>query len=219
LDKVSSIVEEYLETILRLEEKFGVAKTGVLAEVLKVALGTVTNTVEKLEKQGLVIHEPYKGIKLTEKGRKIALEVLRKHRLSERLLTDLLGVDWSRVHEVACKLEHNLPNDILKNLEKVLGHPKTCPHGNPIPTSCGGIFEEPSEPLLNLKQGDVGIIVKITEEEKEILEHLRKFKLIPGSLVKVLEKTSVDSLMKVKVEDVEAFLSFRLASIINVKKV
>jgi len=219
LDKVSSTVEEYLKTILRLEEKFEIAKTSVLAEVLKVALGTVTNTVEKLEKQGLVIHEPYKGIKLTEKGRKIALEVLRRHRLSERLLTDLLGVDWSRAHEIACKLEHNLPNDILKNLEKVLGHPKTCPHGNPIPTSCGEIFEESSEPLLNLKQGDVGIIVKITEEEKEILEHLRKFKLIPGSLVKVLEKTSVDSLMKVKVEDVEAFLSFRLASIINVKKV
>ncbi|OYT56331.1 MAG: DtxR family transcriptional regulator [Candidatus Hecatellales archaeon ex4484_218] len=219
MDKVSSTVEEYLKTILRLEEKFEIAKTSVLAEVLKVALGTVTNTVEKLEKQGLVIHEPYKGIKLTEKGRKIALEVLRRHRLSERLLTDLLGVDWSRAHEIACKLEHNLPNDILKNLEKVLGHPKTCPHGNPIPTSCGEIFEESSEPLLNLKQGDVGIIVKITEEEKEILEHLRKFKLIPGSLVKVLEKTSVDSLMKVKVEDVEAFLSFRLASIINVKKV
>lgn len=218
MEEVSPRVEEYLEAIHRLEEKFGVAKTSSLAEVLQVALGTVTNTVENLEKQGLIIHVPYKGIKLTEKGKKIALEVLRKHRLSERLLTDVLGVDWSKVHEVACKLEHSLPDEILKPLEKVLGHPRTCPHGNPIPTSCGGIFEEASEPLLNLKHGETGVIVKITEEKEEILEHLKKIGFLPGNIVKVEEKTPVDNLIKVRVGDTETYLSFRLASIVNVKK-
>lgn len=218
MEKVSPRVEEYLEAIHRLEEKFGVAKTSSLAEVLHVALGTVTNTIENLEKQGLIIHVPYRGIKLTEKGRRIALEVLRKHRLSERLLTDILGVDWSKTHEVACKLEHSLPDEILKPLERILGHPKTCPHGNPIPTSCGGIFETDSEPLLNLKCGEEGVIIKITEEKEEVLKYLKRIGFLPGSTVKVEEKTSVDNLIKVKVRNTETYLSFKLASIVNVKK-
>jgi len=188
---VSSEAEEYLEAIYRLEKKTGSAKTMELARQLKVVPGSVTNTIERLERRDLVIHEPYRGVKLTEKGRKIALNVLRRHRLAERLLTDILHLDWSEAHEAACKLEHALPADVIKPLEKTLGHPKTCPHGNPIPTACGGIIEQKSEPLVNLSPKVSGIIVKIIEEKAEVLQHLATLGLKPGVCVEVEKKSII----------------------------
>ena len=132
---VSSTIEEYLEQIYRLEKEYGVARTKLLAERVGVSLGTVTNTIKTLERQKFVTHESYKGVKLTKNGQRIALDVIRRHRLSECLLSNFLKIDWSRVHDYACKLEHAITG-LTKPLEKVLDHPKTCPHGNPIPTMC-----------------------------------------------------------------------------------
>ncbi len=218
MEEISSRVEEYLEAIHRLEEKKGVAKTSELAETLNVTFGTVTNTVENLEKQGLIVHVPYKGIKLTNKGRKIALSIIRKHRLSERLLTDILGMNWSKVHDAACRLEHSLTDDVLKHLERILGHPSTCPHGNPIPTKCGGIFEEKSEPLTNLVSGEKGIIVKVTEEKPEVLEYLEKLKLLPGTLIEVEEKAPFEGPITLKIAKTSVSIGYNIASIIYVKK-
>jgi len=215
---VSSEAEEYLETIYRLERKTGSAKTMELARQLKVVPGSVTNTIENLERRGLVIHEPYKGVKLTEKGRKLALRVLRRHRLAERLLTDVLGLEWSKVHDAACKLEHAFSNDVIKPLEKALGHPKTCPHGNPIPTKCGGIFEEKSEPLTNLNPQEEGTVVKIIEEESDLLQHLATLGLTPGTSIKVVEKTPLNGLITVKVDGTKHALSRKVASIVEVRK-
>ena len=215
---VSSEAEEYLEAIYRLEKKTGSAKTMELARQLKVVPGSVTNTIKSLERRDLVIHEPYRGVKLTEKGRKIALNVLRRHRLAERLLTDILHLDWSEVHEAACKLEHALPADVIKPLEKTLGHPKTCPHGNPIPTACGGIIEQKSEPLVNLSPKVSGIIVKIIEEKAEVLQHLATLGLKPGVCVEVEKKASFGDPVTIKVGEVSHALDYKVASIINVKR-
>jgi len=215
---VSSEAEEYLEAIYRLEKKTGFAKTMELAHQLKVAPGSVTNTVEGLEKRGLVIHEPYKGVKLTEKGRKIALNVLRRHRLAERLLTDILHLDWSDAHDAACKLEHAIAPDIIKPLEKTLGHPKTCPHGNPIPTKGGGIREEKSELLTDLKPGEDGIIMKITEERHDMLHHLASLGLMPGTFIEIEEKAPFNGPIIVKARGASYALGHDIASVIWVKK-
>lgn len=215
---VSSEAEEYLEAIYRLETKIGFARTMKLARQLGVVPGSVTNTIKSLERRGLVIHEPYKGVKLTEKGRKLALNVLRRHRLAERLLTDFLHLDWSRAHGAACKLEHAIAGDIVKLLEKALGHPKTCPHGNPIPTACGGIIEEKSEPLVNLNPKEKGIIVKITEEEPDMLQHLATLSLMPGVSVEVEQKAPFDGPITIKVGDVSHTLEHKFALIINVRR-
>ena len=122
--KVTSATEEYLEIIYRLQEKSGVATTSDLVRSLRVAPGTVTNTIARLEKESFVIHEPYRGVRLTEKGRRIALRIIRKHRLSERLLTDLLNVEWERVHEAACKLEHSISDEIAKKDREGTGAPE-----------------------------------------------------------------------------------------------
>jgi len=216
---VSSEAEEYLEAIYRLEKKTGFAKTMELASQLKVVPGSVTNTVEGLERRGLVIHEPYRGVKLTEKGQKLALNVLRRHRLAERLLTDILHLDWSKSHDAACKLEHAIAADIIKPLEKALGHPKTCPHGNPIPTACGGVIEEKSEPLVNLSPEESGVIVKITEEEPRILQRLSALGLMPGVSVEVEQKAPFGGPVTIRAGEASYTLDHRVVSVINVRRV
>jgi len=216
---VSTKAEEYLEAIYRLEKKTGAAKTLELARQLKVVPGSVTNTIEGLERRGLVIHEPYKGAKLTEKGRKLAINVLRRHRLAERLLTDILHVDWSEAHDAACKLEHAIADeDIIKPLEKTLGHPETCPHGNPIPTKGGGIIEEKSEILTDLKPGEGGIVVKITEEKRDMLQYLASLGLMPGTSVEIEEKAPFNGPIIVKARGASYALGHDVASVIWVRK-
>jgi len=218
MSEVTEVVEEYLEGIYRLQEKSGVARTSDIVKVLQVVPGTVTNTVERLEKEGMLRHEPYRGVKLTDKGRKIALDVIRRHRLSERLLTDFMRVDWDKAHDAACKLEHGITNDVIKKLEKALGHPKTCPHGNPIPTACGGIVEEKSEPLSTLKSKESGVVAKIKDETPEVLEYIASLGLLPGTSIEIVEKAPFDGPVTVKVGGANHALSLSMASNIWVKR-
>jgi len=209
--------EEFLECIYRLQQRDGVAKTSELTKMLKVVPGTVTNTVERLEKKGLVVHEAYKGVKLTEEGRNIALKVLRRHRLSERLLADMLHMKWDQVHEAACHLEHGVTDEVAKNIEEALGWPQTCPHGNPIPTKAGGIVEEERNFLGTLRAGDEGIVAGIADEKRETLERAERLGLRPGVHVKVLEKAPDETTMKVKVGGVDRTLSLKIASHVMVR--
>jgi len=215
--EVSPVTEEYLETIYRLQERGGTARTSAMVNMLRVAPGTVTNTIERLEQEDYVTHEPYKGVKLTRKGREIALGVVRRHRLSERLLTDLLHIDWDRVHEVACRLEHGMDEDVISSLEKVLKHPKTCPHGNPIPTKRGEIVEEQSHPLSKLSEEDQSVVAKITEEVPEMLRYLGSLGLKPGASVKILKKAPFDGPITLEVGSAVHAISHQTASIIQVK--
>jgi DtxR family Mn-dependent transcriptional regulator len=217
-EEVSPVVEEYLECIFKLQEKSAAARTSDIVKSLGVVPGTVTNTVEWLEKEGLVRHKPYKGARLTEKGRKIALQVIRRHRLSERLLTDILHMEWDKVHNAACRLEHAMTDEVMKPLEKTLGHPKTCPHGNPIPTKCGGIIEEESSSLIDLAEGEEGTIMKITEEKADMLRYLNAMGLVPGAHLKVVGKAPFNGPITVRVDRTNRALSREVASIIRVRK-
>ncbi|MDH5441742.1 MAG: metal-dependent transcriptional regulator [Candidatus Bathyarchaeota archaeon] len=216
---VSSVIEEYLEVIYRLQERSGVARTLELAEMLNVAPGTITNTVERLEKESLIVHEPYKGVRLTEKGRGIALRMVRKHRLSERLLTDILDVEWDKVHDAACQLEHGISDEIAKRIEKALGHPKTCPHGNPVPTECGGIIEESSLPLARLSLGEKGVIVKIADESPELLQYLETLGLKPDTFLEVVQKAPFDGPITVRVDGKDHAISRAIARLIGVREI
>jgi len=217
--EVSPTIEEYLEAIYKLQERNGSAKTNELAKQLKVALGTITNTIESMEKQNLVVHQPYKGVKLTAKGRKTALDVVRRHRLSERLLTDVLRLEWSKAHDAACKLEHAFADKELSGpLEKALGHPKTCPHGNPIPSVSGKLAEEKSELLTNLSQGNSGVIIKITDERQDMLQYLATLGLVPGASVSIEEKAPFNGPIIVKVMGASYALGKSVASVIWVKR-
>ena len=180
--------EEYVEAIYRLQKRSGVAKTTELAEELHVVPGSITNTIEHLETHGLVKHEPYKGVKLTAKGERLALDVLRRHRLAERLLTDVLNVEWSDVHGSACKLEHALTKNVTALLEKRLGNPKFCPHGNPIPTEHGEIEEEKCYPLMEIGLNMACTVAKITNGKRGKLLTLDSKGIKPNVPIRVIEK-------------------------------
>ena len=217
IGRVSAVTEEYLEVIYRLQQRSRVARTSDIVKFLQVVPGTVTNTIERLERKGLVIHKPYKGIKLTKRGYKIALDVIRRHRLSERLLTDILNVKWYKAHTAACCLEHDITGEIVESLERILGYPKTCPHGNPIPTGSGKILEEDTENITDLRLQEKGVIVKIAEEESELLRQIDSLDLKPGKSVKVI-KTSVKGPVTVEIGEVSYTISHKVAALVKVKK-
>jgi DtxR family Mn-dependent transcriptional regulator len=213
----SNAVEEYLEMIYRLEEEEGVAKTNKLVKILGVAKGTVTNAVERLERLSLVTHSPYKGVRLTRKGRAIALRVIRRHRLSECLLTEILKVEWEAAHESACLLEHSVTDEIADKIESVLRNPKTCPHGNPIPKSDGSLYEDASQSLVDLGSGRRCVVTKIVNESPAILQNLKTLNIRPGTRVEVLEGCSAEGSMKIRLQEGEHRLSREVASSIRVR--
>lgn len=216
--EVSSVIEEYLEAIYRLQERHGVARTSDLVDMLRVSPGTVTNTIERLERMLLVIHEPYRGVQLTEEGRRIALRVIRRHRLLERLLVDVLGVEWHRVHEVACSLEHWIDEHITKKIERALGSPKKCPHGNPIPTEDGEVPWENEQPLSEVGVGERVIISRIINEKQDALKYLEMVGLKPERTVEVIERGPLSDLITVRVDDRVHVLSRNIASLVMVRR-
>lgn len=210
-------MEEYLEAIYRLEKGFGRVRTKDLANVLGVKAGTVTNTLEKLKRRGFLVYKPYQGARLTKKGRDIALDVIRRHRLAECLLIDLVGVNWSDVHEEACKLEHGISKRVMKSLEERLGHPLTCPHGNPIPYRFGELREKVEPNLSQMNKGDEGRIVRIIEERKDILRYFETLGLTPGATVKLIEKAPFKGPLTIQVGGRSYALDRELAMCIHVK--
>jgi DtxR family Mn-dependent transcriptional regulator len=204
--------EEYIETIYRLQKRSGVAKTNELAKELNVVPGSITNTIEHLEKHGLVEHEPYRGVKLTAKGESLALDILRRHRLAERLLTDILNAEWSDVHESACKLEHALTKEVITLIERRLGNPKFCPHGNPIPTEQGKIEEEECCPITEAILNETYKVAKVTNGKKDKLLRLASRGIKPGVFIRVIGKKPSNIVLRVA----EKERTLRLSDAVNV---
>ncbi len=207
-----------MEAIWRLQEKTSPVKTGELAEQLQVTPGAVTNTLTHLGKHRLIVRNRYRGITLTEKGRAIALQVIRKHRLAERLLTEVLRMDWSRVHDAACELEHAMTDEMIRPLEKTLKEPTTCPHGNPIPNESGHVHEEKSEPLSHFRPKDKAVLVKITDEKSDMLGYLASLGLMPGAVVEVQEKAPFEGPIIVKVMGASYALGRNVASVVQARR-
>jgi DtxR family transcriptional regulator, Mn-dependent transcriptional regulator len=208
----------YLKTIYNLEAKTGAARTGDIARILNITPGSVTNTLEVLEGKGLVEREPYKGVKLTGAGKNLALSVFRRHRLAERLLTDVLHYDWAESHDEACKLEHAVSDNLANSIEKTLNRPETCPHGNPIPDEKGYLSPSKSEALSNLSAGQHAVVTEIPDENTELLRYLANLGMLPGVEVKVEEKAPFKGPMLVKVGSNSYPLSLDVADGIFVNK-
>ena len=185
-------VEEYLETILELEESGVPAMRARLVERLGVSAPAVSETVARLEREGYLSLDEGRVIRLSTSGRDYALAVVRRHRLAERLLTDVLGVPWAEVHEEACRLEHAISPRLEKYLVERLGDPGTCPHGNPIPGSANVVDHGPLQALGTLRSGQPGVVRRIDEHLQTQLHHMRELehgRLLPGQRVTV---TSAD---------------------------
>lgn len=190
-----SAEDEYLEAIyVRQESGVKRARTSELSSDLNISAPSVTEMLKKLQKKGLVDYDPYVGARLTKKGKQSALHIVRRHRLAERLLSDVLGLDLSKVHEEACKLEHVLDNSVLERIHGLLKETNTCPHGNPIPSEGGKVAE--SESIKLTKADEVGrYTVCSIPEEREAIQRLLPHNVLPGSRIKVVEKLPSGALM------------------------
>jgi DtxR family transcriptional regulator, Mn-dependent transcriptional regulator len=216
---ITSNREDYLETIFHIESEGNVPTTTEIAKHLKISHASVSENIKKLAKEGLLDHLPYKGVRLTAKGKKIAIDIVRRHRLSERFLTDKLGVKWEEVHEEAHKMEHGISKVVGDKMYEMLGEPTTCPHGNPVPDKNGKIVEEKSEPLSNMNKNDKVKIVKITNEEPKFLCYLATLGLMPRTTLKIEEKAPFNGPIMVRVGTTTYALGNDVSDEIWVKKI
>lgn len=196
-------VEDYLKVIYDLGRGGGLATTSAIADRLSVAPGTVTGMIKKLAKLNLVAHESYRGVVLTEAGRKIALEVIRHHRLVERYLFEAMGVPWDQVHEEAEKWEHILSEELEDRMDEILGNPTTDPHGSPIPTRDLELQEIDHASLSNLQAGQRGTIAEVGDEDAAMLRYFAELGLFPDASVEVLSVAPFDGPMTLRVSGTE----------------
>lgn len=186
---MSSAVEDYVKTIYKIESAGRSAvTTNVLAARLGVAASSASGMVRKLADAGFVEHERYHGVRLTESGRRLALRVLRRHRLIELYLTEALGMSWDQVHDPAELLEHALTAEVEELMAQKLGDPARDPHGDPIPTRDGRVVEEPTRSLAELAPGVGGKFVRVSDSDPEMLRYLTACGVSLGDDLEVLER-------------------------------
>lgn len=183
----TSTVENYVKQ-LYMEERANAGEwilMGRLATAMGVVPGTATAMVKTLSKSGLVEYQPRGGVRLTSQGQQLALDVLRRHRLIELFLVNVLGLDWSLVHNEAEALEHAISDRVLERIDALLGHPKTDPHGDPIPTSKGHVEEPHGTSLADCRVETPQRVVRVLDQSPQFLQFVERQGLMPGSKVMV----------------------------------
>jgi DtxR family Mn-dependent transcriptional regulator len=183
---LSQAVEDYLKAIYMLAQGGTRVTTNELADRLGVAPASVTNMMKRLAGLRLVRHTPYRGVELTEAGEKVALEVVRHHRLLELYLSRHLGVSLDRVHEEADRLEHVLSDELEERIAGALGEPAHDPHGHPIPTREGAVPTPVGSALTDGKPGQRGLIVQVSDRDEKVLRDLSSAGLLPGAALEVV---------------------------------
>lgn len=185
--------ENYLKAIWKLVENSGVAvSTNEIAASVQTSPASVTDMLKKLADKKLISYQRYRGVTLSVKGRSVAIEVVRKHRLWEVFLVQQLGFKWDEVHDIAEQLEHIRSNELTEKLDKYLGFPKTDPHGDPIPDKTGKISELHQIPLSKLEKGKKGIMTGVADHSTQFLQLLDKHGIHLGDSIEIKETTAYD---------------------------
>jgi len=194
----TSTVENYLKTILHLDEDADTAvSVGAIAETLAVTPGTVSSMMRHLADDGLVEYFPRRSVALLPKGRNQAMQVVRRHRLIETFLVEVLKLDWSEVHEEAEVLEHVISDRLLRRMDEMLGHPELDPHGDPIPNEKGEYASDfEGQPLAGLEGGRFRL-VRVDDSDPELLDWLREAELLPGGEYEVVSHDTVAGILEI----------------------
>jgi DtxR family transcriptional regulator, Mn-dependent transcriptional regulator len=216
-EALSRADRDTLKAIYRFTRKSTSAHTGELAEALGVSPGTATAAVKRLAERGLLVHERYKGVVLTPDGRQQAVSAIRRHRIVERFLSDMLGYAWNEADRLAGAFEHELPQEVEERLFVALHRPQTCPHGFPIPEpDTSDIPEMP--PLYALEPGDIAVVAVPGSTDPDVVEFLDTLGLRPGVRVEVQEKHPFDGPLVLHVEGKERTIGEKVANQIFVRK-
>lgn len=202
----SSTVENYLKTIWSLQgggDEGGLVLIGQVAEKLSVTPGTATTMMNQLEKKGLVEYRPRRGVRLKEEGRKAAMQVLRRHRLIETFLVEVMKLDWAEVHEDAEELEHVVSDRLLQRMDEMLHHPTHDPHGAPIPSSDGELTRDGTAVLADCHPGRY-ILKRVREDQPAFLQWLAELKLLPGTEFVLSAINTVAGTLSIQLGDQDA---------------
>jgi len=201
----SSTVENYLKAIYVGETALvggqKLVPMGQLASALGIAPGTATTMVKALAESGLAIYEPYNGVRLTSAGEKLAARVLRRHRLMELFLVQVMGMRWDEVHDDAEQLEHVVSDRLVERIDEMLGHPEVDPHGDPIPTAEGKLAERPLDTLLTCPLHTPVTVARVTDQDAVFLRFLESHHLKPGQTIEVEARDEVSDAVRLKGRD------------------
>jgi|SRR5215211_100318 len=198
----SHAVQDYAKAIWSLAQRSDEpVSTSALAERLEVSPASASAMVKRLESLGLATREPYHGVELTPAGERVALEVVRHHRLLELYLAEALGMPWDRVHAEAEVLEHAISDEVSERIADALGNPTRDPHGDPIPTADGLIEETPTRALADLKAGETGTFVRVSDSEPEMLRYLSECGILPGDPFEVVKREPFGGPLSVRFGD------------------
>ncbi|HZO93065.1 MAG TPA: metal-dependent transcriptional regulator [Candidatus Baltobacteraceae bacterium] len=208
--------EEYLEAVYRLEREGPGVTTSGLAADLGVAPASVSGMLKKLAADGYLTYEARGHATLTEKGLAVAVRVVRRNRLAEVFLQDILGMPWDEIHAEACRLEHAISDRVEERLVAVLGDPKVCPHGHPIPPAD---LTRPDRVVLHLSDAQAGAtvrIIEVVEDVPETLRYLDRIGLRPGAIVDVLERGPLGGPITIQAPGARTAISMELARLIAI---
>ncbi len=216
---LSSSGEDYLKAIYKLRDvdEGATVSTQALASRLGVAAPSATSMVKKLATMNLVVHSPYRGVELTPDGEKIALEVIRHHRLVETYLSEVLGVAWDKVHDEAEVWEHVLSEEVEAKMAAALGNPTRDPHGAPIPAIDGTIEHDRWTPLWQAAIGTKWTMCRVSDENGEVLKHLQSLGLVPGVQVEVTRCVSEEGVLHLRVNGKKRVLGLAPSRAVFVK--
>ncbi len=207
----SPAVEDYCKAVYTLEIRAEEpVSTNALAERLELTTGSVSGMLKKLDELGLISHVPYRGVRLTPEGRRVALEVIRHHRLLELYLAEALHMPWDRVHDEAEVLEHVLSDELEELIAAKLGHPTIDPHGDPIPSAELELEEHPTRSLESLEPGEEGTFVRVSDSDPAMLRYLDEQGILPGGHIEVLERQPFGGPLLVSVDGCEHMLGGKL---------
>ena len=191
--------ENYIKSIYHLQQETGLVNTNSLAAEMQTKAASVTDMLKKLSTKKILQYEKYKGFKLTENGKRVALSVVRKHRLWEYFLVEKLGFEWDKVHEIAEELEHISSNELIERLQEFLGSPLFDPHGDPIPDSNGKIPKLIQLNLTVLPVNKTAVVSSVTNQSPQMLEMLKHYFISIGTPVKVLKRFEFDGSLEIKI--------------------
>jgi DtxR family Mn-dependent transcriptional regulator len=189
---LSGPVEDYLKAIYDLERGEQPAATNDIALRLAISPASVSGMVRRLADQGLITHEPYRGVRLTEDGRRAALRTFRRHRILECYLTEVLGYPWDRVHDEAERLEHAASEELIERMADALGNPAHDPHGAPIPSREGVVEASASRSLADSAPGERVRVRQVMDDDAERLRYLAELGIRPGAVIRILDRAPFD---------------------------
>jgi DtxR family transcriptional regulator, Mn-dependent transcriptional regulator len=212
---VSESAQDYLKAIWKLQRS-GEMSTTALAEALEVSPASATAMLKKLATLGLVVHERYHGATLTPTGERMALEVVRHHRLLELYLMEALGLSWDQVHEEAERLEHHLSDELEARIDRALGFPTRDPHGDPIPSPELLLQSDEMVCLSDLEAGSMTVVRRVPDGDPELLRYLATLGLVPAEEVTILEQAPFDGPVTVEVRGARHAIGRSLAAQIEV---